>query len=424
MGLIQVISYFIFIRRIVLFLVSYQSSQHHYSFPSFAGDLCLRVGLHSGAVTAGVLRGEKSRFQLFGDTVNTGKIELCNLIFSFYVNSVVLTVITIATNDLRVTTAARMESTGAPNKIQMSLSTAKLLQEAGKKWAKKREGGVEAKGKGRMETFWLQTGTGRSAKKESAVSESHATLKKGPGNLTPIPVKKVRAKRNSLLLPTENSGRANNLMTLRNSATKSPPVPGSLDVSDSKGGSVSKMNGSSHGSLHKGNDNTTSLNGPSVHSTKRDVGVDSKKTLRLVKWNAEVLSRLLKGIVARRNAMKQRRISQIDVSSQEKEDTADIVELAVEENTVDENKSAAFSIASSGTGFSCTSYDSDSDSEVKTMVFDEVKEIIQLPMFDAQAAKLEEDVNHIQLEEAVRNQLVEYVTEVASMYRYNPFHNL
>ena len=34
-------------------------------------DLCMRIGLHSGPVTAGVLRGEKSRFQLFGDTVNT-----------------------------------------------------------------------------------------------------------------------------------------------------------------------------------------------------------------------------------------------------------------------------------------------------------------------------------------------------------------
>ena len=36
-------------------------------------ELGLRVGLHSGATTAGVLRGERSRFQLFGDTVNTGK---------------------------------------------------------------------------------------------------------------------------------------------------------------------------------------------------------------------------------------------------------------------------------------------------------------------------------------------------------------
>lgn len=32
------------------------------------GDLQLRIGLHSGPVTAGVLRGERSRFQLFGDT--------------------------------------------------------------------------------------------------------------------------------------------------------------------------------------------------------------------------------------------------------------------------------------------------------------------------------------------------------------------
>jgi class 3 adenylate cyclase len=33
-------------------------------------DLALRVGLHSGPTIAGVLRGEKARFQLFGDTVS------------------------------------------------------------------------------------------------------------------------------------------------------------------------------------------------------------------------------------------------------------------------------------------------------------------------------------------------------------------
>ena len=36
-------------------------------------DLELRVGIHSGQVTAGILKGERSRFQLFGDTVSTGK---------------------------------------------------------------------------------------------------------------------------------------------------------------------------------------------------------------------------------------------------------------------------------------------------------------------------------------------------------------
>jgi class 3 adenylate cyclase len=33
-------------------------------------ELALRLGLHSGPTIAGVLRGEKARFQLFGDTVS------------------------------------------------------------------------------------------------------------------------------------------------------------------------------------------------------------------------------------------------------------------------------------------------------------------------------------------------------------------
>ena len=37
-------------------------------------DLSLRVGIHSGGITGGVLRGDKSRFQLFGDTMNTGTL--------------------------------------------------------------------------------------------------------------------------------------------------------------------------------------------------------------------------------------------------------------------------------------------------------------------------------------------------------------
>jgi class 3 adenylate cyclase len=87
------------------------------------GDLELRVGLHSGPVTGGVLRGERSRFQLFGDTMNT---------------------------------ASRMESTGARGKIQISEDTAELLRQGGKdRWIKIRDETIVAKGKGEMQTYWL-----------------------------------------------------------------------------------------------------------------------------------------------------------------------------------------------------------------------------------------------------------------------------
>ncbi|KAG7355294.1 adenylate and guanylate cyclase catalytic domain containing protein [Nitzschia inconspicua] len=86
-------------------------------------DLALRVGLHSGPTIAGVLRGEKARFQLFGDTVNT---------------------------------ASRMESSSKPNRIQASQKTAELIVEARRgHWLTARKDLVNAKGKGLLQTFWL-----------------------------------------------------------------------------------------------------------------------------------------------------------------------------------------------------------------------------------------------------------------------------
>ncbi|CAJ1930877.1 unnamed protein product [Cylindrotheca closterium] len=87
-------------------------------------DLLLRIGIHTGPVTAGVIRGDKARFQLFGDTMNV---------------------------------ASRVESTGVAGRIHVSKDTADSLRKCNKgHWLVKRENGsVVAKGKGDIQTYWI-----------------------------------------------------------------------------------------------------------------------------------------------------------------------------------------------------------------------------------------------------------------------------
>jgi hypothetical protein len=218
------------------------------------GDLKLRFGLHSGAVTAGVLRGQKSRFQLFGDTVNT---------------------------------ASRMESTGVPHQIQASSVTAELLIAAGKgSWVKPRKDLVEAKGKGKLQTYWIEP----------------------------------------KLMGT----------------TAATPWESSM--------------------------------GPVPHGTMDD------KTTRLVDWNSDVLARLIKQIVVRRNAVQ---------PSQAKKPVA----------------RRSFS------------------REKGMTVLDEVNEIIEIQDFDAPTYSRQMDPEAIELDAQVMTQLREYVIAISAMYNENPFHN-
>lgn len=109
-------------------------------------DLSLRIGLHSGPTIAGVLRGEKARFQLFGDTVNT---------------------------------AARMESNGTPGKIQVSQKTADLIIASGKEsWLTARKDLINAKGKGKLQTYWLSRkySAGSTTGRRSSAHASMASL--------------------------------------------------------------------------------------------------------------------------------------------------------------------------------------------------------------------------------------------------------
>lgn len=86
--------------------------------------LTLRIGMHSGPVTGGFLKGKGARFQLFGDTVNTTVhlVRSCEKGF-----------------------------------IHVSSDTAKLLAESGKAhWVKERPDSIQTHNRGLMKTYLLK----------------------------------------------------------------------------------------------------------------------------------------------------------------------------------------------------------------------------------------------------------------------------
>jgi len=246
-------------------------------------DLGIRVGLNSGPVTAGVLRGAKARFQLFGDTVNT---------------------------------AARMESTGSRNRIHITKYTAGLLTASGKgNWVKSRDEIVEAKGKGVLETYWLD------ANHDAA---THSTVSGGETS--------------SLATAEREKGVTDNVRH----APSASAIP----------------------------------------TTVKSTGVQNKSK-RLVDWNSDILFRLLR-------------------------------EIAIQRDSVGTVPDAPAQVA----------FAEKYIQKPGTMVFDELVDIIALPECDsASAERGERESCPPKVEQIVIDQLHDYVSCIAGLYRDNSFHS-
>lgn len=236
-------------------------------------ELGIRIGLHSGPVTAGVLRGDKSRFQLFGDTVNT---------------------------------AARIETTGQRDKIHLSQETAELVNQAGKtNWMIRRNDTIVAKGKGEMQTYWL-------------LSEIEMESGTNPENA-----------KETAALPGVNAMQPRLAKTAMNVLDPESSLP--------------------------------------------------PKIKRLVDWNVDVLKRLLKQVVIKREEIRR--------------ETFDITHPTMMKTEMN---------------IGCDTY-----------VLDEVVEIIRLPGY----MKYTRDVSKVEIPKEAEDQLRLYVSSIAAMHRGNHFHN-